>query len=113
MEEKLKKLVEVSGNGTNVKGLEDIDLDADWDPEEHDRKMHEIYGGDYQAVDDVSPFTWRFISRSLVADLDVVRILNSNLLGTTISISPIYQLLATMTMTTNHEQDEETIWRKR
>ena len=41
VEEKLLKLLEVAGEGTQ--GLDKIDLEGDWDPEEHDRKMAEVY----------------------------------------------------------------------
>lgn len=46
VEEKLLKLLEVAGEGTQ--GLDKIDLEGDWDPEEHDRKMAEVYGGEYE-----------------------------------------------------------------
>lgn len=53
VEEKLLKLLEVAGEGTT--GLDGIDLEGDWDPEEHDRKMAEIYGEEYGGVTEVSP----------------------------------------------------------
>lgn len=45
VEEKLLKLVEAAGEG--AEGLGGMDLETDWDPVEHDRKMAEVYGGDY------------------------------------------------------------------
>lgn len=45
VEEKLLKLLEVAGEGTT--GLEGIDLEGDWDPEEHDRRMADVYGEEY------------------------------------------------------------------
>ena len=45
VEAKLLKLVEAAGEST--KGLDGLDLDGDWDPAEHDRKMAEIYGDEY------------------------------------------------------------------
>lgn len=50
VEAKLSQLIEAAGEGTQ--GLEDLDLEGDWDPEEHDRKMAAIYGGDYGQADD-------------------------------------------------------------
>ncbi|KAM0793475.1 hypothetical protein ACM66B_000917 [Microbotryomycetes sp. NB124-2] len=50
VEDKLLQLVEVAGQGT--KGLETLDLEGDWDPEEHDRKMAEVYGQEYGEMDD-------------------------------------------------------------
>lgn len=49
VEEKLLKIVEAAGDGTS--GIDKIDLDGDWDPEEHDRKMREIYGDEYEEVE--------------------------------------------------------------
>lgn len=57
VEAKLLQLVEAAGEGTA--GLEDIDLEGDWDPEEHDRKMAAVYGDEYgQADDDGFKPTW-------------------------------------------------------
>ncbi|KAI5475361.1 KRR1 interacting protein 1 [Pseudohyphozyma bogoriensis] len=50
VEEKLLKIVEAAGEGTM--GIDGIDLEGDWDPEEHDRKMAEVYGQDYEGADD-------------------------------------------------------------
>jgi protein KRI1 len=49
--ERLKKIKEVSGNDKLV--LEDEDLVGDFDPEEHDRRMAAMYGGDYYEEDGV------------------------------------------------------------
>lgn len=49
VEDKLLQLVETAGEGT--KGLENIDLEGDWDPEEHDRRMAEVYGEEYGAME--------------------------------------------------------------
>ncbi|XP_076620763.1 protein KRI1 homolog [Colletes latitarsis] len=48
IEEKLMKLKEITGND-DIK-LNDIDLDADFDPSEYDRKMIEIFNDDYYAA---------------------------------------------------------------
>lgn len=45
VEAKLLQLVEAAGEGTS--GLENIDLEGEWDPEAHDRKMAEVYGEEY------------------------------------------------------------------
>ncbi|SCV68517.1 BQ2448_638 [Microbotryum intermedium] len=50
VEAKLAKLIEAGGEGT--KGLDAIDLEADWDEAEHDRKMQEIYGDEYDQGED-------------------------------------------------------------
>lgn len=50
VEAKLAKLIEAAGKGT--KGLEAIDLEGDWDEVEHDRKMREIYGDEYEQGED-------------------------------------------------------------
>ncbi|KDE09816.1 hypothetical protein MVLG_00214 [Microbotryum lychnidis-dioicae p1A1 Lamole] len=50
VEAKLAKLIEAAGEGT--KGLDAIDLEGDWDEAEHDRKMQEIYGEEYDQGDD-------------------------------------------------------------
>jgi protein KRI1 len=49
VEAKLLKLVEAAGEGTA--GLEALDLEGDWDPEEHDRKMAEVYGQEYGEIE--------------------------------------------------------------
>ncbi|XP_043284643.1 protein KRI1 homolog [Venturia canescens] len=53
--DKIAQLKEITGNDDNH--FENIDLDADFDPEEHDRKMQEIFNDDYYALpeDDVKP----------------------------------------------------------
>ncbi|SCZ90494.1 BZ3500_MvSof-1268-A1-R1_Chr1-3g02023 [Microbotryum saponariae] len=57
VEAKLAKLIEAAGEGT--KGLDAIDLEGDWDEAEHDRKMQEIYGEDYdQGEDEGFKPTW-------------------------------------------------------
>ncbi|KAK4055204.1 Kinetochore protein Spc24 [Microbotryomycetes sp. JL201] len=57
VEDKLLQLVQVAGQGT--KGLEELDLEGDWDPEEHDRKMAQVYGEEYgQMEDDDFKPTW-------------------------------------------------------
>jgi len=57
VEDKLLKIVEAGGKG--AAGLDEMDLEGDWDPEEHDRKMAAAYGGDYEGAedDDFKP-TW-------------------------------------------------------
>ncbi|KAK4705353.1 protein KRI1, partial [Phenoliferia sp. Uapishka_3] len=50
VEDKLRKILEAAGSGAD--GLEGVDLDGDWDPEEHDRKMAEIYGEEYSGAQD-------------------------------------------------------------
>ena len=59
VEEKLLKLVEAAGEG--AEGLAQMDLEADWDPEEHDRKMQEVYGGNYEGAE-VSRLVSKFLS---------------------------------------------------
>lgn len=55
VEIKLLKLVETAGTGAI--GLEDIDLEGDWDGEEHDRKMAKAFGESYGGTveDDFKP----------------------------------------------------------
>lgn len=43
--EKLKQVEQVSG--ASALGFENVDLDGDFDPEEHDRKMREMFDDDY------------------------------------------------------------------
>jgi len=50
VEEKLVQLVEAAGGG--AKGLEEIDLDGDWDEARHEEEMKKIYGGDYEGAED-------------------------------------------------------------
>lgn len=45
VEAKLLQLVEAAGEGTQ--GLDEIDLEGEWDPEEHDRRMAKVYGEEY------------------------------------------------------------------
>ncbi|BGP44834.1 Kinetochore protein Spc24 [Rhodotorula kratochvilovae] len=57
VEERLKQIVEAAGKGTQ--GLEEIDLDGEWDEAKHEEAMRKVYGGEYEAVedDDFKP-TW-------------------------------------------------------
>ncbi|KAK4057571.1 Kinetochore protein Spc24 [Microbotryomycetes sp. JL221] len=50
VEQKLLQLIEVAGQGT--KGLDQIDLEQDWDPEKHDEQMNKVYGQEYDDMDD-------------------------------------------------------------
>lgn len=49
VEVKLLKLLEVAGDG--AKGLKAIDLDGDWDPEEHDKRMADVYDEEYGDIE--------------------------------------------------------------
>ncbi|KOC60044.1 Protein KRI1 like protein [Habropoda laboriosa] len=55
IEEKIEKLKEITGNDDIQ--LNDIDLDGDFDPNEHDRKMTKLFNDDYYAVseEDIKP----------------------------------------------------------
>ncbi|XP_076763290.1 protein KRI1 homolog [Xylocopa sonorina] len=55
IEEKIEKLKEITGN-EDIQ-FNDADLEGDFDPNEHDRKMTEIFNDDYYAAaeDDVKP----------------------------------------------------------
>lgn len=55
IEEKIEKLKEITGNDDIQ--FNDIDLDADFDPSEHDRRMTEMFNDDYYAVpeEDIKP----------------------------------------------------------
>ena len=46
---KLKQVEEVSG--ASALGFENVDLEGDFDPEEHDRKMQELFNEDYYGQD--------------------------------------------------------------
>lgn len=48
VEEKLLKLVEAAGEG--AVGLDEMDLEGDWDPEAHDAMMKKVYGEQYDGV---------------------------------------------------------------
>ncbi|XP_066586884.1 protein KRI1 homolog isoform X2 [Prorops nasuta] len=48
IEEKILKLKEITGN--NDLGFDNTDFEADFDPEEHDRKMKEIFNDEYYSV---------------------------------------------------------------
>ncbi|TNY18993.1 KRI1-like family C-terminal-domain-containing protein [Rhodotorula diobovata] len=50
VEERLKQLVEAAGEGT--KGLEEIDLDGEWDEAKHEEAMRKVYGGEYENLED-------------------------------------------------------------
>ncbi|BGP21708.1 KRR1 interacting protein 1 [Rhodotorula toruloides] len=50
IEGKLQQLVEAAGEGT--KGLEEIDLDGEWDEAKHDEAMRKVYGDDYDNMED-------------------------------------------------------------
>uniref|UniRef100_A0A1B0D7A2 Protein KRI1 homolog n=1 Tax=Phlebotomus papatasi TaxID=29031 RepID=A0A1B0D7A2_PHLPP len=50
IEEKISKLKQVAGSDTI--GFDDADLSDDFDPEEHDRKMQEIFNDEYYGVDE-------------------------------------------------------------
>ncbi|XP_014489220.1 PREDICTED: protein KRI1 homolog [Dinoponera quadriceps] len=55
IEEKIDKLKEITGN--NDMHFDNVDFDADFDPNEHDRKMKELFDEEYYAgvEDDVKP----------------------------------------------------------
>ncbi|GAA6001833.1 hypothetical protein JCM10207_002341 [Rhodosporidiobolus poonsookiae] len=50
VEDKLKQLVEAAGAGT--KGLEEMDLEGEWDEKKHEEEMKKIYGEEYDAMED-------------------------------------------------------------
>ncbi|GAA5949086.1 hypothetical protein JCM21900_004854 [Sporobolomyces salmonicolor] len=50
VEDKLLQLVEAAGAGT--KGLEELDLEGDWDEQKHEEAMRKVYGEDYEGVED-------------------------------------------------------------
>ncbi|BGO92911.1 hypothetical protein NBRC10512_006073 [Rhodotorula toruloides] len=52
IESKLQQLVEAAGQGT--KGLEDIDLDGEWDEAKHEEAMRKVYGDDYDNMEDAN-----------------------------------------------------------
>ncbi|KZC13463.1 PREDICTED: protein KRI1 homolog [Dufourea novaeangliae] len=55
IEEKIEKLKEITGND-DIK-FNDIDLEGDFDPDEYDKKMTELFNDDYYAApeDDIKP----------------------------------------------------------
>lgn len=50
IEEKLAQLKTVTG--ADELNVDEIDLDGDFDPDEHDRKMRELFNNEYYAVDE-------------------------------------------------------------
>ncbi|KAG5881195.1 hypothetical protein JTB14_034974 [Gonioctena quinquepunctata] len=50
IEEKLKRLKEITGN-TSL-GFKDDDIDGEFDPEEHDRKMQDLFNNEFYSVED-------------------------------------------------------------
>ncbi|XP_075161308.1 protein KRI1 homolog [Haematobia irritans] len=50
IQEKIEKLKMVTGN--DELGFKDDDLEEDFDPEAHDRRMHELFNDDYYNVDE-------------------------------------------------------------
>ena len=48
MAEKLKKIQEMAGG--DLIGLNEMDLDGDFDPAQYDQKMHDIFADDYYSV---------------------------------------------------------------
>lgn len=55
VEEKLERLVEAAGEG--AVGLEEMDLDGEWDPEKHDAIMKKVYGDEYDGIAVSNPFS--------------------------------------------------------
>ncbi|CAK9147280.1 unnamed protein product [Ilex paraguariensis] len=54
--EKLRTIRETAGIGEDEAFLlDEDDLEEEWDPEEHDRKMKEAFADDYYEADDVNP----------------------------------------------------------
>jgi len=49
VEEKLKQLAEAAGAG--AEGLDEIDLDGEWDEAKHEEAMRKVYGGEYEELD--------------------------------------------------------------
>ncbi|KAG0268250.1 hypothetical protein DFQ27_007218 [Actinomortierella ambigua] len=48
--EKLKKIQEITGNATV--GFDEIDLEADFNPDEYDKKMHDMFSDQYYEADE-------------------------------------------------------------
>ncbi|KAF8625368.1 hypothetical protein AX15_005419 [Amanita polypyramis BW_CC] len=58
---KLEIIGKEGGRGRDVdddKALQQLDLDAEWDPDQHDKQMTELYGNDADAVIDEDKPTW-------------------------------------------------------
>jgi protein KRI1 len=55
---KLFKCGRISNRNYECIALQQLDLDADWDPDEHDRQMTQLYAGDVDAVIDEEKPTW-------------------------------------------------------
>lgn len=53
---RLKEIQEITG--TDIVGLENVDLDADFDPEKHDAQMAEMFNDDYYNKEDTEKPTW-------------------------------------------------------
>ncbi|KAM0753786.1 Krr1-domain-containing protein [Meredithblackwellia eburnea MCA 4105] len=52
VEEKLLKIIEAGGKGVTRLEEVNLDLDGEWDAEEHDRKMKQVYGEEYDGAED-------------------------------------------------------------
>lgn len=52
IEDKIAKLKMVTGDDAAALCFDDADLDGDFDPEEHDRKMQEVFNSEYYGVDE-------------------------------------------------------------
>lgn len=50
IEEKIKKLKEITGNDDI--GFKDMDIDEDFDPAQHDRRMQELFNDDYYGAEE-------------------------------------------------------------
>ncbi|GAA5994929.1 KRI1 family protein [Rhodotorula paludigena] len=57
VEDRLEQLLEAAGKGTQ--GLEEIDLEGEWDEAKHEEAMRKVYGDEYEGLedDDFKP-TW-------------------------------------------------------
>ncbi|CAO3668362.1 unnamed protein product [Umbelopsis vinacea] len=54
--ERLKKIQEITGN--SVVGLDNIDLDGDFDPDTYDKQMTHVFNDDFYTGDDSEKPTW-------------------------------------------------------
>ncbi|KAI9141564.1 KRI1-like family C-terminal-domain-containing protein [Paraphysoderma sedebokerense] len=95
--EKLKQIQEITGS--SVVGLEDIDLDTDFDPDQYDTKMSKIFNDDYYEAEDAS------VKPNFGEDIDVTDLIGDE--SEQEELKPDAEILQNSIKSTNDESAEE------
>ncbi|GAA5850066.1 hypothetical protein JCM8547_001001 [Rhodosporidiobolus lusitaniae] len=99
VEDKLKQLVEAAGEGT--KGLEELDLEGEWDEEKHEEMMRRVYGEEYEgAEDDGFKPTWD-------DDIDITDLVGSGASGDEDDVAMHLPVASTSAFSMDADEEDE------